>query len=197
MMTRNVFLAAMGAATMLTAQSAVSSELTAHVPDSAAARSAATLIARAERAFGRYAAACAARDSRTARDATTTDVRIEYVLAEPGTYLSLDAKSLVSVCGPDDAAFGPGSRVSNLWILPTGDANAVFIQYDARRGEGGATQRQLALLELEGSRIARLRNFGGVPSGLLAAVLRDQAPRLACVRGPMHAALADNSVVAP
>jgi hypothetical protein len=197
MKTRNAFLAALGTATILVAQPAVTSELTAQMPDTAAARSAAGLMARAERAFKRYAAACAARDSRAARDATTTDVRIEFTLGDPGVYLSLDASSLLSVCGPEDAAFGVGTRVSNLWILPTGDANAVFVQYDARAGANGPPQRQLALLELEGGRIARLRNFGGLPPGVLTALLRTETPRLACVRSSVRAGLADNSGGAP
>ena len=88
-------------------------------------------------------------------------------------------------------------RVSNLWILPTGDANAVFIQYDARASASSPTQRQLALLELAGGRIAKLRNFGGLPPGVLAALLRAETPRLACAHGTVRDGLADNSGAAP
>ena len=60
---------------------------------------------------------------------------MEYALDEPGTYLSLDASSLLAAC----AANNSGSRVSNLWIFPTNDANTVFVQYDAPTAETGLT----------------------------------------------------------
>src|SRR5262249_32639833 len=55
-------------------------------------------------------------------------------------------------------------QVSNLWIFPTGDDSSVFIQYDVRGPGNSSPQRQLALLEMRGERIARMVNFsGGAP----------------------------------
>ncbi|MEP7245604.1 MAG: hypothetical protein ABI885_18295 [Gammaproteobacteria bacterium] len=54
-------------------------------------------------------------------------------------------------------------QVSNVWLFPTGDANTVFVKYDVAPGlasaAGAHTQSRLAMLEMQGDRIARLHSF--------------------------------------
>jgi hypothetical protein len=58
---------------------------------------------------------------------------------------------------------GAGAAVSKLWILPTNDSNVVFVQYatssDVRAPEQFADVDHLALLEMRGDRIFKLRYF--------------------------------------
>ena len=137
-----------------------------NVPSTAAAQTSAKLISRAERAINGFVAACAVRDARGLSDVTTSQVRVEYALDEPGTYLSMDASSLLAACAANNA----GSRVSNLWIFPTNDANTVFVQYDAQSTETGS-HGQLALVELKGDRIARMLNFAALPQSFVAGLV--------------------------
>ncbi len=150
----------------LAVEVALSSDQKALVPSTAAAQTSAKLISRAERAINGFVAACVARDARALGSVTTGQVRVEYALDEPGTYLSMDASSLLAAC----AANNTGSRVSNLWIFPTNDANTVFVQYDAQSTESGS-HGQLALVELKGDRIARMLNFAALPESFVAGLV--------------------------
>ena len=141
----------LGVALTLAADIAMCADDKLNVPHTAAAQTSAKLISRAERAINGFVAACAVRDARRLSDVTTSQVRVEYALDEPGTYLSMDASSLLAACAANNA----GSRVSNLWIFPTNDANTVFVQYDAQSTETGS-HGQLALVELKkGDRISQ------------------------------------------
>ena len=141
----------------------------AHVPQTAAARKWADLIARTERALGGYAAACASGEGRALSQVTTDDLHIEYTLNEPGTYLTVDGANAPAGCA---AMAGLTSRTSNVWIFPTNSA-VVFVQFDAQNAAGAPSQRQLALVEMRGERIARIVNFSAtppiVPTTLVAA----------------------------
>jgi len=156
----------LGMALTLAADVAMCADEPAQVPSTAAAQTAAKLISRAERAINGFVAACIARDARALSDVTTSQVRVEYALDEPGTYLSMDASSLLAACAANNA----GSRVSNLWIFPTNDANTVFVQYDAQPAESGS-HGQLALIELKGERIVRMLNFAAVPQSFVAGLV--------------------------
>jgi hypothetical protein len=131
----------------------------AHVPQTAAARKWSDLIARTERALGGYAAACASGEGRALRQVTTDDLHIEYTLNEPGTYLTVDGANASAGCA---AMAGLTSRTSNVWIFPTNSA-VVFVQFDAPNAAGAPSQRQLALVEMRGERIARIVNFSATP----------------------------------
>jgi hypothetical protein len=137
------------------------------VPDIDPVRPAAGVISRADRAIRRYLDAC--RSNRDAADVVTPDARIEYTLDDPGAFLSLDASSILSTCASVGAS---GARPSQLWIFPTGEENAVFVQYDVSASASGEVPaaRQVALVEMRGERIHRLRNFGAAPERLLAAI---------------------------
>jgi hypothetical protein len=138
-----------------------------HVPDIDAVRPTAGLISAADRAIRRYLEAC--RSNRDAADIVTADARIEYTLDDPGAFLSLDASSIFSTCGSVGAS---ATRPGRLWIFPTGEDNAVFVQYDIPASAPGEVPaaRQVALVEMRGERIHRMRNFGAAPERLLAAV---------------------------
>jgi hypothetical protein len=136
------------------ADAAHASELP-QVPHTAAAKAAAGVILRVERAITGYVSACASNDAQGLKGVLTEDARIEFAMDEPGTYLSIDASSW----GADCAA-----QISNLWIFPTLDANAVFVQYDVPSSTGALPQPQLVLVEMRGERIARMVNFSGSSS---------------------------------
>ena len=147
-------------------------DVTAKTPRVAAAPNA-NLISQAERAITSYVAACATHDAPRLTSVTTDDVRIEYALEDPGTWLSLDAASLMAACATQTAASHSAPGLDNLWIFPTGDANAVFVQYDVSAGsDGAASGRQLALVEMRGERISRMLNYSGAPQPLLASTAR-------------------------
>lgn len=156
----------LGMALTLAADVAMCVDEPAQVPSTAAAQTAVKLISRAERAINGFVAACVARDARALSSVTTSQVRVEYALDEPGTYLSMDASSLLAACAANNA----GSRVSNLWIFPTNDANTVFVQYDAQSPETGS-HGQLALVELKGDRITRMLNFAALPQSFVAGLV--------------------------
>ena len=142
---------------------------TVQVPRTAAARAAGDLIARAERAITGYVAACASRDVKCLNAVTTDDVRIEFVLDEPGMYLALDSDSLMASCMPGVSP----PRDARVWIFPTNDTDAVFVQYDASAPSSEATsQPQLVLVEMRGDQIARMRNFAAVPTAMVSSATR-------------------------
>jgi hypothetical protein len=165
-MTRSIALfPALGAALLTLAAGARAGDLVdghaikAHVPQTAAARKWADLIARTERALGGYAAACAAGEGRALSQVTTDDLHVEYTLGEPGTYLTVDGANAPAGCA---AMSGLVSRTSNVWIFPTNSA-VVFVQFDGPAAAGAPSQRQLALVEMRGERIARIVNFSATP----------------------------------
>jgi hypothetical protein len=131
----------------------------AQVPETAAARKWAGLIARTERALGGYVNACVSGEGRALSRVTTDDLHIEYTLNEPGTYLTVDGANASAGCA---AMAGLLARTSYVWIFPTNSA-AVFVQFDAPASAGAPSQRQLALVEMRGERIARIVNFSAPP----------------------------------
>jgi hypothetical protein len=133
----------------------------AHVPQTQNARKWADLIARTERALGGYAAACSAGEGQALSLVTTNDLHIEYTLGEPGTYLTVDGSNAPAGCA---AMVGLNTRTSNVWIFPT-NSSVVFVQFDAPAAAGAPSQRQLALVEMRGERIARIVNFSVTPAG--------------------------------
>jgi hypothetical protein len=167
-------LGALLALTVTVAQASDQAEapaIKAHVPQTAAARNWADLIARTERALGGYVAACASGEGRGLGRVTTDDLRVDYTLREPGSTLGVDGSS------PDGCAAigGIEARTSNLWIFPT-NASVVFIQYDARSADGANPQRRLALVEMRGERISRIVNFAAPPTALVSAALAPSLP---------------------
>jgi hypothetical protein len=144
------------------ADAAPASEM-ARVPQSAAAKAAAGAILRAESAIIGYVRACASNDAQDLNSVLTEDARIEFALEQPGTYLSIDASSWAADCVASIHS-GDSPQISNLWIFPTLDANALFVQYDVPASAGSTRERQLVLIEMRGDRIARMVNFSSSTS---------------------------------
>ncbi len=178
----NLVIPALGTMLTLAANAPLAADVAAQVPRTLAAQTAADLISKAERAIIGYVAACGSRDTQGLDSVTTSDVRIEYTLDDPGTYLSMDASSLIAACAANTLAGNSGSHVANLWIYPTHDANAVFVQYDASAGSAQKIpHRQLALVEMRGDRISRMLNFAAPPLSIaVASTVREAAATPPC-----------------
>lgn len=142
-----------------------------HVPATALAAAKADLIFRAERALRGYVAACSTGDAEAIARIVTSDAVVEYVLKEPGTYFVVEATALSAKRWRNARQAGAGAAVSKLWILPTNDSNVVFVQYatssDVRAPEQLADVDHLALLEMRGDRIFKLRYFSADVDGAL------------------------------
>jgi hypothetical protein len=134
-----------------------------HVPATALAAANADLIAHADRALRDYVAACSTGDDEAMARIVTSDAVVEYALKEPGTYLAVDAAALIAKRSVSSEPTGTVAQVSTLWIFPTPDSNVVFVRYTTSSEVGSATQisdsEHLALLEMRGDRIFKMRNF--------------------------------------
>jgi hypothetical protein len=133
------------------------------VPDTPQARISADVISRADRAIRDYILACSLNDGPTIGEAVINDAVFEFALDEPGSFLTVDATSLRAHCAVDEQGKGTAVRISNVWIFPTGDSNSVFVHYTTSAGTDqravAAESEHLALLEMRGNRIAKLRDF--------------------------------------
>lgn len=130
-------------------------------PSSSQAVEQAELIAAAERALRACVAAYSVADPEAMMRAFTRDAIIEYALDESGTYVLVEVTKLI---GADiGSSMPPRSvvRISNLWITPTTHRNSVFVHYtlDALSSANFRESEHLALIEMRGDRIARIRDF--------------------------------------
>ena len=130
------------------------------IPQSAAS---ANLIARADRALREYVAACSSGDEALARS-VTSDAMVEYALAKPGTYLAVEVAALCVNRSDNAAQMRTGAHISSLWVYPTPNSNTVFVNYtidlDVRSPSELPDSEHLALLEMRGDQIVKLRHFG-------------------------------------
>jgi len=161
----------------MTAQSGFAAEAV-HVPATSPAAASANLIARADRALRAYVAACSTADSEAFARIVTSDAVVEYALEEPGAYLAVEAAALSASRSGHSKERGSGAHISNLWIYPTSDSNVVFVHYTTRSDVRSPAQlpdsERLALLEMRGDRIFKIRNLGanaGILSTLEASVV--------------------------
>jgi hypothetical protein len=189
----NASVIAIGAVLTCAAHPARPAEIAIRVPDTAAARSAAGLISRAERAIRRYLDACESPDAHEPRDIVTQDARIEYTLDNPEAYLSLEGISLFAGCATPAAST---LQPKTLWIYPTAVSNAVFVQYDMPAAGDGTMSQQIALVEMRGERIHRMRNFGAPPAPLMAAI-RGRSQADLCARLSLYDGSAASITTAP
>ena len=149
-----------------------------HVPATPQAAASANLIARSARALRDYVAACSTGDDAAIARIVTSDAVVEYVLEKPGTYLVVKATALSANFSGNAKKTRTGAHISNLWIFPTNDSSAVFVQYttsfDVRSPADLPDSEHLALLEMRGDRIVKIRNFStdaGTLSTLEASVV--------------------------
>jgi hypothetical protein len=137
-------------------------------PRNAASATAVQSSTKVQHALTRFIAGCSSHDAQTLNSVTTDDVRIEYSLDAPGTYLTLDAISLAADCGINMES--GGSRIGTMQIYPTNDENVVFVEFDTTSDSSMAPlKRQLALVEMRGEKIARLLNFSPPANALVNA----------------------------
>jgi hypothetical protein len=159
-MNRSISAVAASVVLTLTAPTGFASE---HVQDRAIPHAApsADLLARADRALRDYVTASSNGDSEAFGRLFTNDAVIEYALDEPGTYLAVAAAALSANRVGNT---GPGAHISNLQIFPTPDSNTVFVHYttsaDVRTPEEVPASEHLALLEMRGDRIFKIRKLG-------------------------------------
>jgi hypothetical protein len=153
------------AATVLlttTVHTGVAAETT-HVPATPQVAASAGLIARADRALRDYVAACSAGDDEVIARTVTSDAVFEYALDEPGAYRAVEAVTLSTSRSVDAEPTGTGPRISKLWIFPTNDPNVVFVHYILGSDVPSPTQvrgpEHLAMIEMRGDRIFKMRNF--------------------------------------
>ena len=160
----------------MTVQTGFAAELV-HPPATPQAAASANLIARADRALRDYVAACSTGNEEAIARILTIDAVVEYALEEPGTYLTVEAAALSANRSVNAQPTGTGAHISNLWIFPTPDSNTVFVHYTIGsdvRSSAEPDSEHLALLEMRGDRIVKIRNSSadaGTLSTLEASVV--------------------------
>ena len=161
-MNRSIFGLAATVLLTMTAQVGFAAEPV-HVPATPQAAASANLIARAARGLRDYVAAYSTGDDDAIARIVTSDAVVEYVLEEPGALVVVERAALSANRSGHSKQTGTGTHISNLWIFPTSDSNAVFVQYttssDVRSPVEVPNSEHLALLEMRGDRIAKIRNF--------------------------------------
>jgi ketosteroid isomerase-like protein len=147
-----------------------------HTPATSHAAQNAALISKVDHALHDYLLASSRHDAQAIANSVTGDAVFEYALEEPGSYLTVDATSLRAHWSNDTNTQHSSTNVSNLWIFPTGDPNAVFVRYTtstaAESGTDAARSEHLALVEMRGDRIAKLRDFTSSANVILTAASR-------------------------
>jgi hypothetical protein len=118
------------------------------------------LIANVERALSRYGTACGAHDENAVADVFTSFAVIAYASNIPGRFVATNAIT-AERCWAADALTSSRLNESQIWIYPTSEPNDVFIQYTIVIGTGAAqhTMQDIALVEMAGERIARIRDY--------------------------------------
>jgi hypothetical protein len=120
----------------------------------------ARLIANVERALSRYAAGCETPEENAIADVFTSFAVIEYASSIAGHFVGSDAIA-AERCWAASALTSTGLEESPIWIYPTSEANDVLIQYTVVIGTGAAQRKvqDIALVEMAGDRIARIRDY--------------------------------------
>jgi hypothetical protein len=116
----------------------------------------ASIITNVEAAISRYASACATQDENAIAGVFTRFAVMEYASSVAGQFISMDAIGAERCWAAGDFTNG-----SPIWIYPTSEPNDVLIQYTLVTGTGAAqhTVQNLALVEMAGDRIARIRDY--------------------------------------
>jgi hypothetical protein len=114
-----------------------------------------------------YVNAMSTHDVNSLSKVFTEDAMVEFVTDASEARLAVHADSLLDDAAP--AGEGPRSRVANVRVFPTKDANVVFVQYDIvsdAANHTGDTAGRLAMIEMRGERIERMTNFNGTDAAL-------------------------------
>lgn len=91
----------------------------------------------------------------------------------PATALAARSTDVIDRATRAIVALEGESRIRKLWVFPTAEPNTVFVHYrttaDVDAHEPGPTVEHLVMLELDGTRIANLRDLTTAPASLVAA----------------------------
>lgn len=167
MKTRKPWLVAIGATIAMSA----------HADTYAASKAAPQSRAAGSDVIASFFAACAAQDEQRLRELATDDLRIEYALETPGVYYTLDSLALGSECAALDEL---SSDSASVQVFPTADEQAVFVRYELDgKLDLADSPQQLALVELRGTRIARILNFSTPAHVMLSNRERTQSHKAA------------------
>jgi ketosteroid isomerase-like protein len=161
---------------LLTNSIATLADEPAHTPATSQAKLNAAVISTVDHVLRDYLLASSTRDAQAIGKLVTSDAVFEYALQEPGSYVTVDATSLRAHWSNDANTKRSPEVVSNLWIFPTGDSNSVFVRYTtstaAESGVAEEHSEHLALVEMRGDRIAKLRDFTSGANVYVAAASR-------------------------
>jgi hypothetical protein len=98
----------------------------------------------------------------------------EVTASVPSTELAARSSDLIDRAIRALVKMEGESRITRLWVFPTGDPNAVFVHYrtnaDADAHEPGPGTEHLVLLEMSGERIANLHDLTRAPASVVASV---------------------------
>jgi hypothetical protein len=146
-----------------------------NVPATAEAERATPLLSGAAHALNDYMTACVIGRGRDAMSALTDDGAVEYALAIPGMYLSVDAPATAASCDRQAQRKHSVQRVTSLWVFPTGRPDTVFVRFNLS-SDGPprkASMAHLALIRMRDQQIVTLRFL--TPALDQIAVIRRQA----------------------
>jgi hypothetical protein len=143
----------------LNIQAAISAEPAFERPQGALAAATATLLDRVEHALMEYAKNCETGDHAAISQALTDTAVIEYVTAQPERVVSVDAAAAQNCW--EGATMLEHAADPHVWIFPTSYTNTVFVQYETADGaaSANASAEHLAMIEMDGFRIARIRDL--------------------------------------
>ena len=115
-----------------------------------------------DRALRDYVGACSTGDKKALERVVTRDAVVEYELEEPGTFHEVEAAALTACLSVNTKVTGTGAHISKLWIFPTPESSVVFVRYTIGsdvRSPQVQDSGQLAIIEMRGDRIFKMRNF--------------------------------------
>ncbi len=103
-----------------------------------------------------------------------SDLKANVPASVPATELAAQSADVIDRAIRALVAREGESRISKLWVFPTGDDNAVFVHYritsDVDAHEPGPTTEHLVLLEMSGERIAKMHDLTTAPSAVVTAL---------------------------
>jgi hypothetical protein len=143
----------------LSIHAAFSAEPVFERPQVGLAADTAALLGRVEHALLLYAKNCDTGDHAAASQTLTDTAVIEYLTAQPGRVVSVDAAAAQS-CWEGATQLQHATNL-HVWIFPTSVTNTVFVQYGTAEGAVWTKEsaEHLAMIEMDGYRIARIRDL--------------------------------------
>lgn len=128
-----------------------------HFPATARAHDTRADLASAARDLDMYVALCQSQDRAKLSRWVSPALESAYDSAAGGLVSVTEAGATGDPCGGARALAGM-DRMVDVWVFPTDEAGALFVQYRLSSARGrGVSAEHLAFVVLQGTRIARLR----------------------------------------